>query len=87
MVSPGESPARTASSALEELALVDFAILRNVPGAEASCRRALALSPGLDRAWELLVSALVQAERFEDLAAACKDRLLIKNGPTRSGDP
>ena len=66
---------RAAAGALEVLGILQGPILHQPDACIASLRRALALQPSRDQAGEVLVAALAQAGRYDDLLAVCEDRV------------
>jgi tetratricopeptide (TPR) repeat protein len=61
------------------LGLVYLEILNDTERAEGHLRRALALIPSREPAWELLCGLLSQASRGEDLLTVCRERLRYKD--------
>jgi tetratricopeptide (TPR) repeat protein len=73
--------AKTAAGAGEMLAATKFAIFRDLAGCETAARRAVALDPAREQAWELLVLSLVTKQRWDDLLRAAEDRLKARHSP------
>jgi Tfp pilus assembly protein PilF len=67
-----------AASALEFLGGLQWMLMRDLTGSESNLRRALALDPARELAWNLLMGLLVGSERFPDALAAAESRLKIK---------
>lgn len=66
---------RVAASALTFLGHLQFFVLRDAAGGEASLRRATQLDPANDNAWETLIFALAYTRRFAPMLEACQERL------------
>lgn len=66
---------RVAASALTFLGHLQFFVLRDAAGGEASLRRATQLDPANDNAWETLIFALAYTRRFAPMLTACQERL------------
>lgn len=64
-----------AASALTFLGTLQFFVLRDTTGGEASLRRATAVDPGFPGGWEALAFGLVFSKRFEALLEICQARL------------
>ena len=64
-----------AASALTLLGTLQFFVLRDTTGGEASLRRATAVDPGFPGGWEALTFGLVFSKRFEALIEVCQARL------------
>ena len=73
-VSRGGDPAK-AAEALTLMGGVELFAMRNSRRAEDALRRAVALDPGLEPAWEQCAVALVEDERFDALVEVSRDRL------------
>jgi tetratricopeptide (TPR) repeat protein len=72
----GDDPnPKIAGGALEMLAAIRFMIFRDLDSGEKAARRAVALDPTREQAWELLVLGPVLQERWEDLRRVTEDRL------------
>ncbi len=66
---------RVAASALTSLGHLQFFVIRDATGGEASLRRATRLDPANDNAWETLIFALAYTRRFGPMLEACEERL------------
>jgi tetratricopeptide (TPR) repeat protein len=69
---------KTAAGALEHLGFLNLA-LENLPAAEADLRRAVALDPAREGAWEMLMGMLVGSASTEELLSVCQARLRAKD--------
>ncbi|MEK7675717.1 MAG: tetratricopeptide repeat protein [Verrucomicrobiota bacterium] len=70
---------RVAARSLEVLGLLQFVILKDLAGSEASLRRAVALDAGREQAWNGLTAVLIAGERYRDLLETCQERLNEKH--------
>ncbi len=76
----GESPHRkVAAGALEALGILQGPILREPLSCVATLRHALVLDPSRDQAWETLTATLAQSKHYDDLLAACEERVKQKD--------
>ncbi len=76
----GQSPEPgVAAGALEVLGILQGPILRQTDSCISNLRRALALDPGREQAWEMLTATLAQAQRDDELLAGCQERIRIKD--------
>jgi tetratricopeptide (TPR) repeat protein len=66
---------RKAAEALALAGALELFVMQNSHRAEEAFRRAVALDPGLEPAWEQCAVALVQDDRFGALVEVCRDRL------------
>ena len=66
---------RLASGALEVLGIVQGPILHEPRSCLTHLRRALALDASREQAWEVLLATLAQAGRYDEMLAACQERL------------
>ncbi len=66
---------RVAATALGFLGHLQFFVLRDAAGGEASLRRAARLDPANDRVWETLIFALAYTHRYAPMREACEERL------------
>jgi tetratricopeptide (TPR) repeat protein len=74
-----QSPdSKLAAIAMESLGF-NYMLLGNSEASVAALRRAVALDPTCDAAWDLLVGSLVKSASTEDLAAVCQQRLTYKD--------
>ena len=72
----GDSPEpASAAAALTLLGTLQFFVLRDTVGGEASLRRATTVDPGFPGGWEALTFGLVMSKRFEALLEVCQARL------------
>jgi tetratricopeptide (TPR) repeat protein len=76
-----ESDPQLAAGALEALGILEGQVLHEPRSAATHLRRALALNPSRDQAWEALVAVLAQSARYEDLLTVCEDRLKQNDTP------
>jgi tetratricopeptide (TPR) repeat protein len=67
--------ARRSAAALATLGSLQCFLLRDQAGGVASLRRALALDPANENAWETLTFALAMAREFPPLLEVCQSRL------------
>ena len=75
----GQEPdTRVAAGALESLAILQGFVVGDRSGAEKSARRAVALDPSREQAWDMLISFLVRPETYEELRATCEQRVQQK---------
>jgi tetratricopeptide (TPR) repeat protein len=73
---------KIASGALENLALIKLALMRETnAGTAAIAKRAVRLDPARSQAWELVLAALTSSERFEELQTTLEDRLRVRPDP------
>lgn len=76
----GQNPdARVAAGALELLGILQGPVLHEPQRAIANFRRALALDPSREQAWEMLASLLARGGRYQELLAVCEDRVRRHN--------
>lgn len=69
-----------ASGALERLAFIKIMIMQDAPGAKTDLRRAVALEPAREKAWELLLGAAVStSEPPEEMVSICESLVKCKN--------
>ncbi|MDB6023368.1 MAG: Tetratricopeptide 2 repeat protein [Pedosphaera sp.] len=73
-----DSDPQQAAGALEVLGILQGPILHEPRNCIAHLRRALALDPAREQAWEVLAATLAQSERYDDLLTACEDRVKQK---------
>jgi tetratricopeptide (TPR) repeat protein len=69
------SEARPAAGALEALGILQYLVVRDLRGAESSLRRAVALDPAREQAWETLILLLALSDRPAELLPVCEARL------------
>ena len=75
----GQEPdTRIAAGALESLAILQGFVVGDRTGAEKSARRAVALDPTREQAWDMLISFLVRPETYEELRSTCEQRVRQK---------
>jgi len=75
----GQDPdSHIAAGALETLAILQGYVVGDRVGAEKSARRAVALDPGREQSWDMLIGFLLKPESFEELRAACEARVQQK---------
>lgn len=68
-----------AAGALESLALMKVALLRELNAGTATlARRAVRLDPARTLAWDLVIASLTSSERFDELQTVLEDRLRAK---------
>lgn len=67
-----------ASGALEMLGILQGPILHESRNCIEHLRRALALDPAREPAWEVLAAMLAQSGRYDELLTACQDRVREK---------
>ncbi len=78
----GQSPdPRPASAALGTAGLVQFFLVEDTAGGLASLRRAVALDPDNDPAWEALTFALAFSREYAELLTVCRGRLEHRDTP------
>jgi tetratricopeptide (TPR) repeat protein len=70
-----------AAGALEVLGIVRGPILGERRSCIENLRRCLALDPSRNQAWEVLAYTLAQSQRYDELAAACSERLKQQDSP------
>jgi tetratricopeptide (TPR) repeat protein len=66
---------REASGALEVLGILQGPILQEPRSCIVNLRRAVALDPSRDQAWDVLASVLARSHRYDELLASCRDRV------------
>lgn len=72
----GQDPdPRTASGALEVLGILQGPVLREPGNCIATLRRAVAIDPSCEQAWDILAANLARSRRFDELVAICEDRV------------
>jgi len=71
----GAPEPRVAAGALEVLGVLQGTVLRASRSSIVNLRRAVTLDPSRDQAWELLAGTLVQSGHYDELLAACEDRV------------
>ncbi len=69
--------AHAAAGALEVLGMLQYLVVHDTPGAEASLRQAVSLDPRRDQAWELLATILEQTQRPQALLDISQARLKV----------
>lgn len=75
----GQNPdPQEAAGALEVLGILQGPVLHESRNCAATLRRAVALDPSREQAWEALASALAQMGRYDDLLSICQDRVRQK---------
>jgi tetratricopeptide (TPR) repeat protein len=75
----GQSPEpRVAAGALELLGILQGPVLHEPQRAIANFRRALALDPSREQAWEMLSATLARGGRYQEMLAVCEDRVRLK---------
>ena len=75
----GQEPdTRIAAGALESLAILQGFVVGDRNGAEKSARRAVALDPNREQAWDMLIGFLVRPETYEELRITCEQRVRQK---------
>lgn len=72
---------RRASSALAVAGLLQFFLVGDVAGGQASLRRAVALDPSNGNGWETLTFALAFSRQFDALLAVCRQRVEQRDTP------
>lgn len=72
---------RRASSALAVAGLLQFFLVGDVSGGQASLRRAVALDPSNGNAWETLTFALAFSRQFDALLEVCRQRIEHRDTP------
>jgi tetratricopeptide (TPR) repeat protein len=70
---------RTAAGALEVLGILEGPVLHEPNRCIASLRRALAIQPSREHAWEVLVATLAQGHRYDELLAVCEEQVKQTN--------
>jgi tetratricopeptide (TPR) repeat protein len=76
----GQNPdAKIAANALEVLGILEGPILHEPESCINHLRRATALDPSRDQAWEVLCATLAQAGRYHDLLTVCQNRVAQKD--------
>ena len=65
---------RTAAGAFEVLGILQGPLLRQPDRCIATMRRAVALEPAREHAWEVLVATLAQGGRYDELLEVCEDQ-------------
>lgn len=68
-----------AAGALEVLGILQGPALHESRNCIGTLRRAVALDPSREQAWEALAATLAQLGRYDDLLAVCQDRLRQKD--------
>ena len=72
----GQNPdTKIAAGAMECLTIIQAFVIGDKAGAEKSARRAVALDPSRDNAWDLLIGFLIKPESYEELRTVCEQRL------------
>lgn len=72
----GQDPdPRQASAALEMLGILQGPIFRESRGSIMNLRRAVALDPSREQAWDTLASMLAHSHRYDELLSSCEDRI------------
>ncbi|HZV33553.1 MAG TPA: tetratricopeptide repeat protein [Verrucomicrobiae bacterium] len=72
----GQDPdSRQAAVALEVLGILQGPIFHEPRSAIINLRRAVALDPSRDEAWDVLASMLAHGHRYDELLSACEDRV------------
>jgi tetratricopeptide (TPR) repeat protein len=66
---------RQAATALATLGSLQCFLLRDMAGGETSLRRAIALDPANENAWESLTFALAMSRNFPPMIEVCQSRL------------
>ncbi len=76
----GQNPdAQVAAGALELLGILQGPLLHEPQRAIANFRRAVALDPTREQAWEMLSATLAKGSRYPELLAVCEDRVRLRN--------
>lgn len=76
----GQSPdAHLAAGALEALGILQGPVLQENRACLASLRRAVALDPDRDQAWEALAATLSKTKNYAELLTVCEDRVRKKD--------
>jgi tetratricopeptide (TPR) repeat protein len=70
---------RTAAGALEVLGILEGPVLHEPNRCIANLRRALAVQPSREHAWEVLVATLAQGRRYDELLAVCEEQVKQTN--------
>jgi tetratricopeptide (TPR) repeat protein len=70
---------RAAAGALEVLGILEGPLLHQPDRCVASMRRAVAMQPSREHAWEVLVATLAQGGRYDELLAVCEDQVRQTN--------
>jgi tetratricopeptide (TPR) repeat protein len=76
-----DSQPRKAAGALEVLGILQGPVLHEPTRCVNNLRRALALQPTRDQAWEVLLSTLSEAGRYDELLDVCEDQVRLKETP------
>ena len=71
LVEIAESTSPRAAEAAEVLGMVRLGILQDYPAAEAGFRRAVALDAARENAWQGLIAALANGERYQEMRQVC----------------
>lgn len=66
---------QVAAEAFETLGIWHFLVFQDPTAAETVARRAVALDPSREQAWEILSWALAETDRYPDLVTLCQERL------------
>src|SRR5439155_16909989 len=75
----GQNPdSRVAAGSLECLSVLQAFVIGDRSGAEKNARRAVALDPSRENAWDMLIGFLAKPETYEDLRTLCEQRLRQK---------
>jgi tetratricopeptide (TPR) repeat protein len=76
----GESPDKeVASGALAVAGMLQFMLMHDPVGSEKSLRRAVALDPSREGAWEMLAGVLADREKWDELAPVCETSVKLNN--------
>jgi tetratricopeptide (TPR) repeat protein len=75
----GGKDRQAATGAAEVTGIIHFVAFNDPEGAEGSLRRALALNPGRELAWEMLIAGLGLADKHKECLEACLARLKHKD--------
>jgi tetratricopeptide (TPR) repeat protein len=70
-----------AAGALEVLGILQGPVLGERRSCIETLRRCLALDPSRNQAWEVLTYTLAKSQRYDELAAACEERLKQQDSP------
>ncbi|MEW6306956.1 MAG: tetratricopeptide repeat protein [Verrucomicrobiota bacterium] len=73
--------AKHAAGALEMRGIIQLIVQGDKTGGETSFRRAVALDPSRGQAWELLMIALADMKRNDDLLRVCEQRVQQQDTP------
>ena len=70
---------RTEAAALEALGILEGPVLHQPDRCIETMKRALALAPSREHAWEVLMATLAQSGRYDELLAVCEQQVRMKN--------